>query len=164
MKLISTTLFCFIAAASIAQYPMNLKFRVTDDAKNVLKGMTIRLYDSNEVLKEIEKSKSLVEFKLEKPSIYTIEVELKGFVTKRVSVVTDALPEDHNKDNYRFNIAMERALDYHGYTDAEEVLEFPSAIVNFDTNSGVFDYNETYLLSTKKAFEKLYHSKEEIKF
>jgi hypothetical protein len=143
---------------------MELKFRVTDDAKNVLKGMTIRLYDGNDIIEEIKKSKSLAEFHLEKPSIYTIEVALNGFVTKRVSVVTDALPEDLKKDTYRFNIGLERSLDYHGYSGAEDVLEYPSAIVNFDTNSGVFEYNTTYLLSTRKALQKLYHSKEEIKF
>ena len=85
-------------------------------------------------------------------------------MTKRVSVVTDALPEDREKDNYRFNIGLERSLDYHGYSGAEDVLEYPSAIVNFDTNSGVFDYNETYLISTQEAFGKLFAKKKEIKF
>ena len=164
MGFISTTFICLFAFESIAKHPMYLKFRVTDDAKNVLKGMTIKLYDGNDIIEEIEKSKSLAEFHLEKPSIYTIEVALNGFVTKRVSVVTDALPEDREKDNYRFNIGLERSLDYHGYSGAEDVLEYPSAIVNFDTNSGVFDYNETYLISTQEAFGKLFAKKKEIKF
>jgi hypothetical protein len=139
--------------------PITLKFRVTDDAKNVLKGMTVRLYEGNEIIQEIEKSKSVVEFVLEEKSIYTIEAVLNGFITKRVSVMTDLLDSEMKKDEYRFNIHLERSVDYRGISGAEDVLEYPSAILEFDTNSGIFDYNETYLLSTQKALQNLYKEK-----
>lgn len=144
--------------------PITLKFRVTDDAKNILKGMTVKLYEGNKIIQEIEKSKSVVEFVLDEKSIYTIEVVLNGFVTKRVSVMTELLDAEMKKDEYRFNIRLERSADYRGIKGAEDVLEYPSAILEFDTNSGIFDYNETYLLSTQKALENLYKDQKEIKF
>ena len=72
---------------------IKLKFRIVDEGNNVMKGMTVRLYDRNEVVEEIEKAGSTVEFELKDASIYTIEVVLKGFTTKRVTVVKDLLEE-----------------------------------------------------------------------
>jgi hypothetical protein len=107
-----------------------------------------------------------VEFELKDASIYTIEVVLKGFTTKRVTVVKDLLEESDQleKDTYKFKINIERAYDYEDFEDADDVLEYPSAVITFDTNSGVFMYNETYLLSTEKAFTDMIESGSKIKF
>lgn len=145
---------------------IKLKLRIVDEGNNVMKGMTVRLYDRNEVVEEIEKAGSTVEFELKDASIYTIEVVLKGFTTKRVTVVKDLLEESDQleKDTYKFKINIERAYDYEDFEDADDVLEYPSAVITFDTNSGVFMYNETYLLSTEKAFTDMIESGSKIKF
>lgn len=141
---------------------LKVKFRIVDDAQNVMKGMTVRLYDKNDIVEEIQKAGSVISFELQDETIYTIEVELMGFVTKRVMVVTDLLGDV--EDVYRFEIRLERQVDYRGLRNADDFFEYPSAIIEMDTNSGVFNYNETYLLSTQKAIRELYESGREIKF
>lgn len=164
LRAIATFLLCTTLCAGATALPITLKFRVTDDANNVLKGMTVRLYEQNEVVEEIENAKSLVSFELSEPTIYTIEVVLKGFVTKRITVVTNLIENQLDDDVFRFQVRLERSSDYRGISGSEDVLEFPSAIVDYDTNSGLFDYNETYFLSTEKAFQELYEKHKEIKF
>jgi hypothetical protein len=163
--LLSTIL---IALLSLSAYSddIKLKFRILDEGNNVMKGMTVRLYDRNEVIKEIEKAGTIVEFDLKEASIYTIELELRGFVTKRMTVVKDLLTDSDQleKDTYKFKINIERAVDYEDFEDAEDVSDYPGAVITCDTNSGVFKYNEAYLLSTEKAFTKMIDSGRDIKF
>ena len=76
---------------------------------------------------------------------------LQGFVTQRIAVVTELLSETQVlDDSYKFNFRLERLTNYNGLDGSDEVLKYPSAIIEFDTNSGGFDYNSTYLLSTEK--------------
>lgn len=163
--LLSVLLVILIGVMGYAN-DIKLKFRIVDEGNNVMKGMTVRLYDRNEVVEEIEKAGSIVEFDLKDASIYTIEVLLKGFTTKRVSVVKDLLEDSEQleKDTYKFKINIERTMDYEDFEDADDVLEYPGAVITFDTNSGVFMYNETYLLSTEKAFTEMIESGSKIKF
>jgi hypothetical protein len=167
MKRITLTLaaILFLSFTGLTE-PIKLKFRIVDEGNNVMKGMTVRLYEKNTIVQEIEKTGSLVEFELIEDAIYTIEVELNGFITKRVSVIKSMLEEDISveKNSYRFKIMLERAVDFKRFDDAEEVLEFPSSLITFDTNSGVFKDNETYLLSTEKAFNKMMEQNRNIKF
>ena len=79
-------------------------------------------------------------------------------------MVTNLIENRLDDDVFRFQVRLERSSDYRGISGSEDVLEFPSAIVDYDTNSGLFDYNETYLLSTEKAFQELYEKHKEIKF
>ncbi|MEZ4721170.1 MAG: hypothetical protein R2813_04755 [Flavobacteriales bacterium] len=156
-------LFMFIFTLGLdGMAVLKVKFRILDDAQNVMKGMTIRLYDKNDIIEEIQKAGPSISFELQEETIYTIEVELQGFVTKRVMVVTDLLGDV--EDVYRFEIRLERQVDYRGIRNADDFFEYPSAIIEMDTNSGVFNYNETYLLSTQKAIRELYESGREIKF
>lgn len=140
-----------------------INFRVTDDALNVLRGTTVRLYCLNRLDTVIENAPATVKLELRPETYYTLEVELQGFVTKRLGIFTD-IPGESDKEEYRFFITLEREENYNIYKDAENVLDYPTAIIEFDTNTRVFDYNEQYYLSTRKAFEKLYKSKREIKF
>ncbi len=167
MKRITLTLVAIIFLSFTGQTePIKLKFRIVDEGNNVMKGMTVRLYEKNTIVQEIEKTGSVVEFELIEDAIYTIEVELNGFVTKRVSVIKSLLEEDISveKNSYRFKIMLERAVDYRKFDDVEEVFDYPSKLITFDTNSGVFINNETYLLSTKAAHEKMIEEQSRIKF
>ena len=163
LRAIATFLLCTLCTVGFA-LPITLKFRITDDANNVLKGMTVRLYEKNELVEEIQNSRSTVEFQLTETSIYTVEVLLSGFVTKRIAIITEMIEGPIDDDVFRFHVRMERSVDYRGVVDADEVLDFPSAVVDYDTSSGLFDYNETYLISTEKAFRELYDKQKEIEF
>ena len=141
MKRITLTLVAIIFLSFTGQTePIKLKFRIVDEGNNVMKGMTVRLYEKNTIVQEIEKTGSVVEFELIEDAIYTIEVELNGFVTKRVSVIKSLLEEDISveKNSYRFKIMLERAVDYRKFDDVEEVFDYPSKLITFDTNSGCF--------------------------
>lgn len=154
-----------LLSGNVFAQDITVKFRVTDDAKNVLKGMQVNLYQENAQIDSMRKAPSQVTFKLEQNSYYTIEVKLKGFVTKRVGIFTDlAEGEELKKDEYRFQIALERSADYENFEGAEHVLDYPSAIIEFDTNSRILNYNEQYYLSTQQAFERLHRANREIKF
>lgn len=156
-------LVSFFNAGLFAQ-GIEVKFRVTDDAMNVLKGATVRLYHLNHLDTVVENAPSVIELPLKQDTYYTIEVELTGFVTKRLGIFTDLHKNMNKKEEYRFFVTLERSKDYESYKDAENVLDYPSYLLEFDTNTGVFNYNEQYYLSTQQAFEKLYRSKREIKF
>lgn len=163
-RLFLLILLSLVALAAAPGEPYQIKFRVTDDGQNVLRGMTVKLYEGNTVVTEIDRAGSVVSLELNAQAYYTIEVELKGFVTKRIGVHTESLPENIKKGKFGFDVAMERMSDYSQYANPEDVLDYPKVILEFDTVSGGFKENETYFISTQQAFERLARSNREIKF
>ena len=151
-------------AADKVSKTLKIKFRLFDAGDNVLKGANIRLYKGNSMIEEIAKSTSIVQLTLEEGNYYTLEVVLNGFLTKRIVINTDLLDAEIKREEYRFEVELERSADYDKYSDTEDVYDYPRAIIEFDTNTRLFKANEEYFLSTKKAFEKLYRSNREIKF
>ncbi|GAB4384429.1 MAG: hypothetical protein Kow0075_16430 [Salibacteraceae bacterium] len=169
MRLINTILLCGLlllqsAMCVSAQKQIKIKFKITDEDFNILKGARVVLYCENEVEQVIESAPSSIKMFLESGHYYTLEVSLPGFITKRIIFRTDIDEQYITDDDYKFEIGLERAAKYRKFQNPDRVLEYPIAIIEMDTVEGRFDYNEKYYKSTRQDYEQLLKSIREINF
>lgn len=155
------TLF-FLIAISIQSFaiPVKVKFRVLDDNGEAIKGATVRVYDHNKLIGIKENAPAKVVWKLESDSYYTIEIALEKYVSKRIVIYTevDDDVEEILDNRFVFFVELEHQSKYAKYENADDVTDYPSAIVEFNIHEGVFDYNEKYWISTRLHYRQLRNS------
>ena len=124
--------------------------------KKVTEGTyTIKLIQDNKVIDQIMvNGKDKFKFNLKRNMMYTIKIEKEGFLPRLVSVSTQ-LPQNTKKSNlYRFHFDIELFSEtFSKYFDADDV-DFPIALISFDSNKKVFNYDKNY---TKKIQEKMHN-------
>lgn len=145
-KIILGVFALLLSGAISAQVDVFTKFKIVDENGDKLKGCAITLYEGNKVVESTEDASSKVKYFLKGDSYYTIEVKQNGFVTKRIAFdtrVNDVVPETNT---FEFFIELQSAEKYAGVDEqeAEDVLDYPITIIEFDAESELFDYNYDY--------------------
>ena len=143
--LLTVLTLCLTGVLS-AQVDVFTKFRIVDENGDKLKGCTVTLYEANEVVENETDASSKVKFFLNGDTYYTIEIKREGFVTKRIAFntqVRDMVPETNT---FEFFIELQSEENYAGADpqEAEDVLDYPITIIEFDEESELFDYNYDY--------------------
>ncbi|HEX8516378.1 MAG TPA: hypothetical protein VF868_09285 [Bacteroidia bacterium] len=118
------------------------------DTRNLpIDGAQIRLYKENDELEWSEITSAIhhehhFQFKLEVNSHYTIEISKPGFITRLVSISTIIPPHVSLEQifKYEFDVQLlsseEKLNDYY--------IDFPVALISYDSKRDVFDNNYTY--------------------
>ncbi len=88
-------------------------------------------------------------FDLKKNSIYTIRISKPGYLAKLISINT--FMEEENQNWYRFHFETNLLHESRRHDLDSESLEFPIALVEFNANTDIFYFNETYTTNIKKS-------------
>ncbi len=100
-------------------------------------------------------------WKLESTSYYTIEISLNKYVSKRIAFLNtvDDQVEDILDNRFVIFVELEYRSKYAKHKNADYITDYPSAIAEFNSAQGVFDYNEKYWISTRLHYRQLENSK-----
>lgn len=161
MKTLITIFVLLLFSVQSVAIPVKVKFKILDENGGALKGSTIRIYDNNRLIRMEENAPSKVVWKLESDSYYTIEISLNKYVSKRIAFYTnvDDQVEDILDNRFVFFVELEHQSKYAKHKNADYITDYPSAIVEFNSAQGVFDYNEKYWISTRLHYRQLENSK-----
>jgi hypothetical protein len=119
-------------------------------------GVTVRLFKENEELMWEEVSvipyhEHSFTFSLLGNSNYSIEVSKEGYISRLVSINT-TLPDDvvikGNKFVFEFEVELQKNIK----ANDDFYLDFPIAIISYNSTSGVFENHDDY---TKHIKEKI---------
>lgn len=128
-----------------------------DGNSKPIDGVEVRLYKENEEMDWSEISNVSYHehsfmYKLEANSYYTIEISKKGFVTRSIGINTN-IPSTVSLDRifqYEFEVTMfqekKETDDYY--------LDFPVALISYDSSKEVFINNTAYTNHIKKMIQR----------
>ena len=140
----------------ISQRPsVKVQFKAIDEAQNLLRGMEIRLYKENVLVDEVCDAPTKVKLALDDSAFYTIEIALETFITKRIVIDTEHLDEIKRKNQLKFEVELHREEDYKHLEAYQEVFDYPAVMIEYDTLSNDFIYNEEYRINTRNAIERM---------
>lgn len=123
------------------------------------KGYKVELICFNTLIEtETKKSNKGFRLVLKKNAIYTIKISKEGFITKIISVNT-TIEEKEEAPLTRFFFETELIKEKMKTELDEEGLEFPIALISYDSLNGVFNMNEKYTQNIKQVI----YSKNECK-
>lgn len=138
--------------------PVLIKFEVVDSVGNTIPNTVVNVYAGNQKI-ETQRSRS-GKFKLEVESTdyYTLEIISENCVSKLI--VFDARADEKLLwDNvYALAVEMEKAQELQSIPNADYFLDYPSAIVSFDEELGVYKFSATYSESSKQHREDIFAS------
>lgn len=141
MKNLITIFVMLLFSVQSMAIPVKVKFKILDENGEALKGSTIRIYDNNRLIRMEENAPSKVVWKLESDRYYTIEISLNKYVSKRIAFYTnvDDQVEDILDNRFVFFAELEHQSKYAKRKNADNIVDYPSAIVEFNSAIGVFD-------------------------
>lgn len=93
-------------------------------------------------------------FLLGRGAYYTIKISKKGYVTRWVSICTNMNVPADDDGFYRYHFDTDLIPDTEAKDLDADALEFPIAIISFDTQAGWFYYNEAYTSNIKREIYK----------
>ena len=116
---------------------------------------TAELIEDNTVIQtKTKKDKKAFKFKLEKDKYYAIRILKEGFAPKLISICTRIPDTKFKNEYYSFSFKTELLPEEEFRKLDEDAQDFPIAIVAFDKQKKVFDYNEKYTWNIKKCLFK----------
>lgn len=112
----------------------------TDKLDQVL----VELYEQNKMVDAYETKKNgKFKFALYNNHIYTIMLTKSGYHTKKITVDT-RVPSDFNDlIDYAFDIELDEKAEELA-DDKETLLEYPIAIISYDSKQNAFIYDKNY--------------------
>ncbi len=102
----------------------------------------------------IIKHNKTFKFLLGRGAYYTIRISKKGYVTRWVSICTNMNVPADDDGFYRYHFDTDLIPDMEAKELDADALEFPIAIISFDTQAGWFYYNEAYTSNIKREIYK----------
>ena len=140
--------------------PVKLRFEVLDDKGEPIKETWVTVYRNNQVIYQHFYKRSTIRLTLVdwNDDYYTLEVKKDDYLVKRVGFRTDMTDNELEMilDNrFKFYIELERTSKYVHFEDPESFTDYPAVIMEFDSDEGVFDYKQTYWVSTKRDYARL---------
>lgn len=139
MKTLVTMLFTIILTSSYAQ--VNFTGYLVDQDESKMKNVTINLYSGNELVSSEEWSKKF-DYQLDLEKYYTLELVKEGFVTKRIAIST--FEGDKGVEPFLFVMELVKAKE------GEEVDDFPTALIKYEKDEGIFNFDVKYAKNLKK--------------
>ncbi|GAB4384433.1 MAG: hypothetical protein Kow0075_16440 [Salibacteraceae bacterium] len=127
-----------------------VKFKILNEEGKNMKGASIKLYKMNTLVMADEKARANNKMILDKDSYYTIEVSKPGYITKRIGVYTTFDEVNLIENVYEFFVQLEEESKYAQYSNYDDVMDYPIAIVQYDDDEQAFDYNYQYWQNAKK--------------
>lgn len=132
-------LFTIILTSSYAQ--VNFTGYLVDQDESKMKNVTINLYSGNELVSSEEWSKKF-DYQLDLEKYYTLELVKEGFVTKRIAIST--FEGDKGVEPFLFVMELVKAKE------GEEVDDFPTALIKYEKDEGIFNFDVKYAKNLKK--------------
>jgi|GEM_PF-523947 len=161
-KLISCLGLIFLFSSAFSNdIELKIKFKVSDEQGEKVNNIEVRLFKGNHLVSSFESNAS-VKLKMKSNSLYTIEVKHNDFLTKRIAVNTVLDLDTMYSNQYEFYLELEDRDKYAEIETADDVLDYPAALIEFDLESGEFDFNRAYSQSTFFARNELKKQKEAI--
>ena len=111
---------------------------------------TIELLTSNKVISSLilKGGKKKFKFLLGKNASYTIRISKQGFITRLVCI--DTKMERLEEDFYTFSFETELVLNTNSAKLNKEFLDFPIALVYYDSKKDCFVHDKSYTSKIKK--------------
>lgn len=121
-----------------------------------LDGVNVKLYMENEEMEMIEITSvehhdHSFSFKLQRDAYYTIEVSKEGYFTRTVSISTKLPKEVSSKPLFVFEFEVEMPKSKSVKDDY--YMDFPVALIDYDTKRKVFVSHGKYTTNIKKKQE-----------
>ncbi|MEQ9186618.1 MAG: hypothetical protein RLP15_02720 [Cryomorphaceae bacterium] len=143
-------LFAFFAMSSTALAgKVVLKFKVVDENDIRIANVEIKVYKGNNLFHTELTRVGKAKIGLPTGEYYTVEIAHKGRVTKRIIVDTRSEDGLFGSYDYHFYVELDRSEVYNGYAKADDFLDYPVTLIEFDPNEMELDYNATYMRSTR---------------
>lgn len=144
MKTLFTILLAF--TFSIAYCQVSFTGYLVDKAETKLKNVTVNLYEGNTKLKTENCSKKF-EYTLVLEKYYTIEIIKDGFISKKIAIST--IKGDKGAEPFMFVLEIAEVGDVNENFDTE----YPSALIHYKKDAGVFDFDVAYAKNVKKELK-----------
>jgi len=113
----------------------------------------IELFNSNTLVSwaTLKEGRKSFKFLLKKNSVYTIKISKRGYITRLVGVDTKAAVRDvDEEDLYNFSFETKLLKSEELEKLDKEFLDFPIALIYFDTKKECFVYDKEYTSRIKK--------------
>jgi hypothetical protein len=134
---------------------LEISGRICTDGKERDNFYTVELIEYNTVIKAvIKKDKKAFKFNLEKNKYYAIRIIKEGYAPKLISIHTMIPDEKFAKEFYSFRFKTELFPEEEYKKFDQDAQDFPIAIVAFNKQKRVFDYNEKYTGNIKRSLYK----------
>lgn len=117
---------------------------MVDNEENKLKDVSITLYNGNVEISTKRFSKSF-EFDLKLEAYYTLELSKEGFVSKKIAIST--FEGDKTAEPFMFVMQLEGAVEGQEHEDGD----FPSALIKYKRDEGVYNFDVDYAKNLKRA-------------
>ena len=144
MKTLLTSLLLLIFSLSFSQ--VSFTGYLTDKSENKLKDVTVNLYEGNTKLKT-EKCSKKFEYSLALEKYYTVEIIKDGFISKKIAIST--INGDKSAEPFLFVVEMAEDGDVNENFDTE----YPSALIHYKKDAGVFNFDVAYAKNVKKELK-----------
>lgn len=135
-------LFCISLSVNVFSQ-VSFTGYLVNEGDEKLKDVSVLLYQGNDLISTQKWSKKF-EYDLDMEKYYTMELVKDGFITKRIAISTF----EGDKGAEPFMFVMELFEKRDGVDESE--LDFPSAIIEYKKNKGVFSFNVPYSKNIKK--------------
>lgn len=118
-----------------------------DEKDQPINGVEVKLYKENDEMEWTEITSVYHHehsflFKLEANQYYTIEVSKQGFVTRTVGISTNIPSNVSLKQLFRYEFEVSLFKEKKGMDDF--YMDFPVALISYDTKNDVFENNYAY--------------------
>ena len=149
---------CCISLATFSQIEkvtgaLPLAGSVTEQGKRCA-GATITLYEDNDVINSFKTPRNgRFQLLLHSNKYYTLEVTKKGFVQKRIAIDTDMDNHQRIAPVYQCDLDIVPNYLFKGIDIGN--LDFPMAIVRFNTKTMEFTHNDIYTSGMRITYEGL---------
>ena len=112
-------------------------------------GVTVRLYCGNDEIMSIDSTEfKKVYFTLKRDKHYTVEVTKEGYVPRLVSISTFVPKSVPLKPIFRFEFEVDMLKKIKGQDNI--FIDFPVAIVSFNSSKECFEHSRKYTTRIKK--------------
>ena len=149
---------CCISVATFSQMQkvtcaLPLLGSITEQGKRCA-GATINLYEDNDVINTFKTPRNgRFQLLLHSNKYYTLEVTKKGFVQKRIVIDTDMDNLQKSAPVYQCDLDIVPNHLFRGIDIGD--LDFPMAIVRFDTKTREFTHDKIYTSGMRITYEGL---------
>ncbi|MGZ4035405.1 MAG: hypothetical protein ACXVPU_03780 [Bacteroidia bacterium] len=127
-----------------------------DEKNEAINGAEVKLYKENEEMEWEEVTNVTYHdhnfsFRLEPNQYYTVEISKKGFISRSVAIST-AIPKNIDL-SIMFQFEFEVTLDKENLQMDDYYLDFPVALISYNSKTGVFENNNIYTRHIKSKIK-----------
>jgi hypothetical protein len=134
---------------------LRINGRVLEDG-SFSKDYKVRLYSKNKCIEDLDVKQTSFSFLLKKNDYYTLEVYKEGYYPKRIVFATDIADKKASSRFHRFDFDINLIRKESNVFDF--YLDFPAAIVSYETKTDAFIVNEEYFKNMHVTLQNSFNS------